>query len=167
MKKLFLPVIIVLGAILSSVSLGENETLYGKVTWIYNGDTFKLKTEQSTYKVKLFGIDAPEDGQNYADQSKETLAEMIEGKIVSVSQCSVDSHGRTVGVVSVGSENINQQMLEKGMAWWARNLVPKNDLFSQLEETARTEKRGLWQDAAPIAPWDWKAATKEAKKASQ
>ena len=30
-------------------------------------------------------------------------------------------------------------------------------LSRKLEETARTAKRGLWADEAPLAPWDYRA----------
>ena len=143
------------------------DELYGKVVWIYNGDTFKLKTDNGIFKVKLYGVDAPEDGQTFAPQSKQKLTELIDGKSVSVTQTGIDSHTRVVGIVSNNGECINQKMLEEGMGWWARHLAPKSPMFQRAEETAREAKKGLWQETDPIAPWDWKAANKQAKKASQ
>ena len=39
----------------------------------------------------------------------------------------------------------------------------KKDDFGNLEDDARKQRRGLWADAHPVAPWDWRKAEEGAK----
>jgi endonuclease YncB( thermonuclease family) len=57
-------------------------------------------------------------------------------------------------------------MITQGMAWWYRAYAREQSLqergqyeFAELEAKAR--KVGLWRDAEPIAPWDWRKASRE------
>ena len=57
-------------------------------------------------------------------------------------------------------------MVGQGMAWWYTRYAPADRELARLEKVARAEKRGLWSQANPIAPWDWRhgkclAATEE------
>src|SRR5262245_65632937 len=52
---------------------------------------------------------------------------------------------------------IRQHALVKaGMAWWYRPYAPNDPTLAQLEAEARTAKRGLWADAQPVPPWQWR-----------
>jgi len=46
-------------------------------------------------------------------------------------------------------------MIRDGYAW---NYVKysKSETFGQLEQEARDAGRGLWSDAEPIAPWEFR-----------
>ena len=143
------------------------DDLQGKVLWVYDGDTFKMETSQGVVKIRLYGIDAPEKGQRFADESRQQLIHLIGGRMVTVSTESVDPHHRIVGVVTNDGVNVNLKMIEAGMAWWSRRFAPKNTDYAQAETSARAEKRGLWRDDSQIAPWDWKKATKDAANAGR
>src|SRR6185369_6345071 len=52
------------------------------------------------------------------------------------------------------------QMIRDGVAWFdpsnGSRLSPTNqEIYQQSEEAARSEKRGLWQDQNPVAPWEF------------
>src|SRR5262245_50652861 len=52
---------------------------------------------------------------------------------------------------------IRQHALVKaGMAWWYRPYAPNDPTLAQLEAEARTAKHGLWADAHPVPPWEWR-----------
>jgi hypothetical protein len=42
------------------------------------------------------------------------------------------------------------------MAWWYKKYAPGDATLARLEAEARAAKRGLWAQASPIAPWDWR-----------
>ena len=48
--------------------------------YVQDGDTFKLPDNET--RVRLWGIDAPEKGQAYADEARNRLKELCEGKAV-------------------------------------------------------------------------------------
>jgi len=45
------------------------------------------------------------------------LASLIAGAIVDIESITEDTYGRTVGIVSDGERNINQEMIKAGYAW--------------------------------------------------
>jgi hypothetical protein len=57
--------------------------------------------------------------------------------------------------------DIGSQMLRDGAAWYDRatdyELTQSDrDLYTQCEQAARAEKRGLWHDESPLAPWEYR-----------
>jgi endonuclease YncB( thermonuclease family) len=54
------------------------------------------------------------------------------------------------------------EQIRAGMAWvfrrYAKELPPDQcQQYDDAEDQARDQRRGLWVDAAPIAPWEWSA----------
>jgi endonuclease YncB( thermonuclease family) len=64
-----------------------------------------------------------------------------------------------VGEVLVSDgRSLNQELVRAGLAWWSRQYAPHDTTLAQLEAEARAAKRGLWADAAPLPPWEWRKA---------
>ena len=72
-----------------------------------------------------------------------------------------DRYGRTLGVVRLGTRNINLELVREGWACWYRKCAPKNRELATAEAVARKAKRGLWADPKPIPPWDWRQSERE------
>lgn len=72
----------------------------GKVVGIIDGDTIDILTaEKTTIRIRLNGIDAPEEGQPFGKNAKQYLSEFIGGQIVRVVTHGEDRYGRTIGDV--------------------------------------------------------------------
>lgn len=57
----------------------------GQVVAVEDGDTIVvLDDANGTYKIRLQGIDAPEEGQSFGDRSGQSLSEMASGKQVEI-----------------------------------------------------------------------------------
>jgi endonuclease YncB( thermonuclease family) len=125
----------------------------GRIVRIADGDTLQLLAEKEI-TVRLDGIDAPELGQPFGDAARRHLAELCDGKNVTVDVSGEDQFGRTLGVVNVAGEDINAAMVRDGFAW--RYLHSESDELARLEAEAKSERRGLWQDREPTPPWDWR-----------
>jgi endonuclease YncB( thermonuclease family) len=67
-----------------------------------------------------------------------------------------DRYGRSVGVVQCAGVDANKSMVAGGFAWVYRKYVPKDSELFALETKARGEKIGLWVDASPTPPWDFR-----------
>jgi len=52
---------------------------------------------------------------------------------------------------------LNRELVRGGFAWWYRK-YSKDESLGKLEADAKKNKRGLWTDKNPVAPWDWRAA---------
>jgi endonuclease YncB( thermonuclease family) len=142
--------------------------LTGKVVHIADGDTLTvLDADKVQHKIRLHGIDAPEKGQAFGNKAKEALGEKAHEKYVRVVWKEKDKYGRIVGDVHLGNRNINLEMVREGWAWWYRRYAPKSKALEDAETEARKEKRGLWHDKNPEAPWEYRKQEREAKKAGK
>ena len=56
--------------------------------------------------------------------------------------------------------DIGAQMIRDGAAWFdasnqGRLSGADREIYQQSEQAARSERRGLWQAEAPVAPWEF------------
>ncbi len=128
-----------------------------KVTSVSDGDTVKAiaKKGEEPFKIRLHGIDAPELGQDYGQESKDALAALVEGKIIYVDIVDVDCYGRQVGILHAGNsrQSVNKALVELGLAYnW-----PKYGMLwggHNAQKRARSKRIGLWQRfGGEVRPW--------------
>jgi endonuclease YncB( thermonuclease family) len=119
-----------------------------------------LDETKTQIRVRLDAIDAPESGQPFGQAAKRALSEMVFGKDVIVYKKKDDRWGRTVGHVIVDGMDTNLAMLEAGMAWHYKQF-DQNRRLAEEERQARAAKRGLWRDAEPVPPWEWRRLGKD------
>lgn len=149
------------------VSAQQQQSVTGKVVGVADGDTITvLDTSNRQHKIRFQGIDAPESAQAFGQRAKQNLSEMVFGKVVTVHADKTDKYGRTVGKVLLDGRDINLEQLRAGMAWFYRHYA--NELsdadrksYDAAEAEARAAKRGLWADANPLPPWDFRHPGKE------
>jgi len=129
---------------------------------ITDGDTLRVLyvtgETKSEIKIRLYGIDAPEKSQAFGTQAKQALSALAFGKDLTVYSKGRDRYGRLLAWLTVGSTPINAEMVKAGFAWHYRKYAPKETELAQLEADARNNRRGLWIDAAPVAPWEFRKA---------
>jgi endonuclease YncB( thermonuclease family) len=68
-----------------------------------------------------------------------------------------DRNGRTLGRVWCGGIDANAEQVRRGMAWVFDRYVKDRSLYP-LQDAARSARMGLWADAAPVPPWEWRQA---------
>jgi endonuclease YncB( thermonuclease family) len=130
--------------------------LKGRVVRVADGDTITvLDSGNNQHKIRLNGIDAPEKSQAFGQKSREHLASLVSGKTVFVVYKSKDRYGRVLGTVFADSVNVNLEMLRGGFAWHYKR-YDSTPAFAAAELEARKERRGLWVDANPINPEDFR-----------
>lgn len=138
-----------------------------RVIRVADGDTFtRLDSENRQVKVRLHGIDAPEAKQPFGNVSRKALSDLIANKTVSVEEIDRDRYERVVGRVTVAGKLVNAEQVQAGLAWRYVQFDRRNE-FGALEDDARRQRRGLWADAAPVAPWEWRKAEMERKAAAK
>jgi len=134
----------------------------GKVIKVIDGDTVDILTpKKQKIRVRLLDIDAPESQQAYGNASKKYLASLIAGKSVFIKENKKDIYQRTLGTIYLEQININAKMVENGFAWAYRYKgVVNNNNMLKLESKAKQNKKGLWKDKRPIAPWEFRYRNK-------
>lgn len=135
----------------------ETQTVTGRVVGVHDGDSITvLAPGNEQIKVRLEGIDAPELKQPFSQQSKQALSDLVFGKPVVLQVTGKDRYKRTLAVVMVGAVNVNLEMVKRGFAW-RFDKYSKDPTLLAAQNAARGERRGLWRDPSPVAPWAWRA----------
>lgn len=147
-------------ALLLGVSCAINAaTLQGKVVSVADGDTVTVLDDQKIkHKIRLQGIDAPEKTQAFGNKSKQSLEDMVHGKLVIVDYQKKDKYGRVVGKVKLESLDVCLEQVNRGMAWHYKQYSSEQSKedqvsYSQAENKAQAQSIGLWKDKSPTPPW--------------
>ena len=152
--------ILTIALLLPCLSLADIIT--GRVVAITDGDTIRvLDTNNTQFKIRLSGIDAPEKKQAFGNVSKQSLSEMIAGKEVTIDYNKRGRYGRIIGKVLLDSKDINLEQVKRGLAWHYKQYEREQEvgdraLYAQEEYLAQKDKLGLWKDKNPIPPWDFR-----------
>lgn len=147
-------------------------SMSGIVRSVSDGDTFKLLDGHGQlHTVRLYGVDAPElerrsnrtgrlskVGQPYGEEAFLALKELLLHKEVRLEVRAVDRYRRLVALVYQGDQPINRLMVQQGLAWAYRQYLdrPHASIFLADEELARHKKLGLWRQANPQPPWEFR-----------
>ncbi|MFH1871092.1 MAG: thermonuclease family protein [Pseudomonadota bacterium] len=138
-----------------------------RVVGVTDGDTLTvLDAGHRQWKIRLAGIDAPEKRQAFGQQSKQALADRVFDRHVVIDAGKTDRYGRTVGKVIAAGEDVNLELVRKGLAWHYKKYereqsAPDRLHYARAEQDARRNQRGLWQQPEPVAPWDYRLQKRE------
>ncbi|WP_322997229.1 thermonuclease family protein [Castellaniella sp.] len=142
-------------------------TLKGQVVQVADGDTLTLLVGRHRQRVRLASIDAPETGhgrkqpgQPYGQAARRALADLVAGQTLQLRCYEQDRYGREICDVPLADgRTASQAMVASGMAWANQQgggkYLRDNSLLA-LQNKARQQGLGLWRDAQPVAPWDWR-----------
>ena len=134
-------------------------SLFGKVIEVNSGDVITIFNLNRPVRVKLLGVDAPEMNQAFGDVAKKHLADLVLDKSVLVEYSGIAADSSLTGRVLLNNADIGAQMIRDGAAWFDTNTNrlsgTERDVYQQSEQAARNERRGLWQEENPIAPWEF------------
>lgn len=146
---------------------GGRELQRGRCVGVTDGDTVTvLLAGQQECKVRLWGIDAPEKRQAFGQAARKALSTLIYGKEVSVEMQGHDRNGRSIGKIFASGVYINLRMVQQGLAWHFRRYAPEDHELQEAETAARSARAGLWRDAAPVPPWQWRKGSGSAPSGS-
>src|SRR5215510_14805069 len=110
-----------LATLLCLTAAAQPQNITGKVVGVSDGDTITvLDGQKRQHKIRLDGIDAPESNQDYGSRAKQSLSDLVFGKTVTVTSRKNDRYGSVLGTVSLDGRDINQEQINRGMAWFYR-----------------------------------------------
>lgn len=156
---------------------GAAAELYGTVIKVADGDTVTvLDSAYVRHRVRLAGIDAPEKHQAFGMRARNHLESQVLGKEVIVVWNKHDRYGRIIGKVLTGkctggvcpqTRDAGLDQLHAGLAWHYKQYqrdqtTGERESYAAAEKTARAKHEGLWQDASPLPPWDYRRKARAA-----
>ena len=151
-----------LATLLFVANTSAADTLIDRVIAIADGDTITVLDASNTqFKIRLSGIDAPEKKMPFGQKSNEHLSGLVFDKRVTVEYSKKDRYGRTVGKILVAGVDANLEQVKAGLAWhykqYQKEQTPDDRIkYTEAEVFARNKQLGLWADAAPVPPWEWR-----------
>ncbi|MGJ7528843.1 thermonuclease family protein [Variovorax sp. GB1P17] len=138
------------------------------VVGISDGDTLTARCGRigayERVRVRIAAIDAPEKAQPYGQRSKQALSDMCFREQALITEIDTDRYGRTVADVSCSGEDAGSRMVSQGWAWvydYNRLATKRGGGLFKLQDGARAKRLGLWADAKPTPPWEWRKRQRE------
>lgn len=133
-----------------------------QVKRVVDGDTFVLDSGE---RVRMIGINTPEEGFYFYTEATDKLKELIDGKTVTLIadplSSNKDRFGRLLRYVFVNGEDINLKMIESGLAeYYDKFRFSKEKEYAKAELEAVKAKIGLWgePETKDTFPWGWVVA---------
>lgn len=132
-------------------------TFAAKVIGVTDGDTLTVRAGETSTRIRLYGIDCPERGQEFGRRAGQFTRELTLGQVVYVRARDTDRYGRTVAdVMLTDGRVVNHELVRNGLAWWYQHYAPDDADLGRLERDARDARLGLWGQGQPVPPWDWR-----------
>ena len=154
----------------------QAQVLKGGIVGVQDGDTLIVQTELERFTAHLFALDAPEIEQEFGQQAKDTLAQLLTGKqakiqFVEPKEDQRDEYTRYVQI-AVGDIDVGLYLLERGYAWYDNKYASSLSedwrwAYEKAEQQAKAEHAGLWGSVRPVPPWSWRKAKREAEAAAE
>jgi endonuclease YncB( thermonuclease family) len=157
MKKIGLIVIgVLLGAlVIAQVFLAGVKYEKLKYLRIVDGDTFWVTSlrDGSEWRVRLWGVNAPDQGKCYSIEATAILEKELATKRVSYERFGYDGYGRILAKVYVNGVNVEEILVATGaaVAYDAYDVHDKLkpskeyvEYLKKIEESARNERLGMW-----------------------
>lgn len=133
------------------------DTLRGRAVQIIDGDTYDLLAEgNKRVRIRCFGIDAPERGQDYYRKAKDALGNQLQGAELMVVLIDRAGGVRMAGKTFKHGKRVEIEMVRSGMAWHFTRYSQEAELAGA-EQEARQTGRGIWSMPDPVAPWLWRS----------
>jgi endonuclease YncB( thermonuclease family) len=145
----------------------------GAALEVQDGDSFLLRADDGRrVRVRVNGIDAPEKHQPWADASRRHLGELLRGRRIRLEPVKQDVFDRTVarvvvvdggpGTAGTPERDAGLAQIEAGLAWHFKRYRSDQTedgfaRYARAERDAQARGLGLWGDATPEAPWDFRA----------
>ncbi|MCG9479040.1 MAG: thermonuclease family protein [Actinomycetia bacterium] len=123
----------------------SHDGLY-EVSKVIDGDTLIVKNGK---RVRLIGINTPEKGQYFYQESRQVLKAMVGGQQLTLERdvSETDQYGRWLRYVYVGDLFVNLEMVKRGFAH--AYTYPPDVMYQQLlveaQSHAQKNNLGLWQ----------------------
>jgi len=101
--------------------------------------------------LQAFGTQARQFTRDVA--FRQTVAVVVDA----VTADAPNRRGRLIAAVQLPNGlDLSQALVQAGYAWHDTRYAPYDKRLAQLAAEAQAAQRGLWADANPVPPWEWR-----------
>ena len=154
------------GAPLSLTARAALAAEAARVVRVVDADTYIMLSGSTTYRLRLLGVDAPEQYQAFGPQATDSVARLLmPGRVVLVARAGLDLYGRTLGAVLIPTATVavagravslDSLIVVRGWAW-AFDLNRTVAGRAQQQMAAQRAGLGMWKcgvsQAVPPKLW--------------
>lgn len=123
------------------------------VSRIIDGDTFDVLLEpegEDTVRIRLFGVDAPERGEPWADEATAFVTYRLLNQTVRLEKRDIDRFARVVADTFYRDEDgqevrLSRILLEEGLAVWFERFAADDEELAMAQAHAQGRSVGLWE----------------------
>ena len=112
-----------------------------QVEKVVDGDSLDLK---GGMRIRLLGIDAPEQGRCMSYHAQERLEQLVLNKRVALKDKVKDNYGRILANVFIGNIFVNKVLAEEGLARFEYIKSPYYTEMKLAQKQAKSEKLGIY-----------------------
>jgi micrococcal nuclease len=118
-----------------------------RVVRVGDGDTFEvqLTNERRRLRVRLQGVDAPEQGEVFGREATALLRRLLVNKTVNIDGRDMDRYGRLVARVTIDGQDASTVLIRAGLACHA---YVRDQTLAREEAQARAAQTGFWARSA-------------------
>jgi len=133
-----------------------------KVVGISDGDTITVLLDGNIQqKLRLAEVDCPENRQPFGKNAKKFTSDKVFGKQITFTETNKDRYGRSVAKVYYDKgKYLSAEIIKAGYGWWYYS-YSKDISLGKMQDTAKIQKLGLWQDKKAVSPWDFRKEQRE------
>ena len=127
-----------------------------KIITVHDGDTVNVRCPNGRLRVRLYGIDAPELGQQpWGEQSRELLRRLLPAT-VRLEVMDIDRYGRVVAQLYNGHQDVGLELVRKGGAV-VYSQYNNSRAYEVAQLQAKRDRLGVWsRPGAQQEPWEWR-----------
>ena len=130
----------------------ETQSVTATCIKVIDGDTMVVKCDKRQMTVDLEGVDAPELDQPWGKEVRSFVRNMVEGRELKVEIIEAGEGSGTARVLVAG-QDLSRLLAERGLAW-----ATAGGELGDLTEKAKSAPCGIWLDAEPVPPWEFRKA---------
>ena len=113
-------------------------------------------------QVRLYGVACPERWQAFGTQARQftrdiALRQTVAVAVDAVTTDTTNRRGQLIAAIQLSNGlDLSQALVQAGYAWHDTRYAPYDKRLAQLQAEAQAAQRGLWADANPVPPWEWR-----------
>ncbi len=144
--------------------------LDGVFTAVRDANLVVLDYGEGSYDVRIYGIEAPADGQPFAAEARAFVREALLGKHGAMRFKYRSAKGEMVARIfyfdADGRErDLGTDLAAAGLVWlrpgarYRPEVEGQPDQLTAAQAEARSARRGIWSTDKPVAPWTFRGET--------